>query len=101
MSTATATLPSRQAIDDLSQLFSLLSDKTRLRILALVMDGEMHVTAICEAVGMDQPAVSHHLALLRVSGVLVSRRVGKCNYYSVPLGGLGPFRKAIKSALAD
>jgi len=84
--TALATMPpvSDQAVRDLSQVFKLLSDETRLRILLyLAQNGELHVTDLCNRLGQSQPAVSHHLALLRVSGLIESRREGKHNFYSV------------------
>ena len=75
---------SEQAVRDLSQVFKLLSDETRLRILLyLAQSGELHVTDLCTRLGQSQPAVSHHLALLRVSGLIESRREGKHNFYSV------------------
>jgi ArsR family transcriptional regulator, arsenate/arsenite/antimonite-responsive transcriptional repressor len=69
---------------DLVQVFKLLSDETRLRVLMyLAREGELHVTALCEKLDQSQPAVSHHLALLRVAGLIEARRDGKHNYYSV------------------
>ncbi|MFQ5732800.1 MAG: ArsR/SmtB family transcription factor [Planctomycetaceae bacterium] len=69
---------------ELVQVFKLLSDETRLRILLyLVREGELHVTALCERLAQSQPAVSHHLALLRVAGLIAARRDGKHNFYSV------------------
>jgi len=69
---------------DLVQVFKLLSDETRLRILLyLAREGELHVTALCDRLGQSQPAVSHHLALLRVAGIIEARRDGKHNFYSV------------------
>jgi ArsR family transcriptional regulator len=69
---------------DLVQVFKLLSDETRLRILLyLARENELHVTALCEKLGQSQPAVSHHLALLRVAGLIEARRDGKHNFYSV------------------
>ena len=81
-----STMPpiSEQAVRDLSQVFKLLSDQTRLRILLyLAQSGELHVTDLCNRLGQSQPAVSHHLALLRVAGIIEPRRDGKHNYYSV------------------
>ena len=49
----------------------------------LAQAGELHVTDLCNRLGQSQPAVSHHLALLRVSGLIESRREGKHNFYSV------------------
>ncbi|QDU46385.1 HTH-type transcriptional regulator KmtR [Symmachiella dynata] len=69
---------------DLVQVFKLLSDETRLRILLyLTQQGELHVTALCDRLGQSQPAVSHHLALLRVAGLIEARRDGKHNFYHV------------------
>lgn len=75
---------SDHAIRDLAQVFKLMSDETRLRILVyLAQSGELHVTDLCNRLGQSQPAVSHHLALLRVSSLIESRREGKHNFYSV------------------
>src|SRR5215207_9206632 len=73
-----------EAIRDLVQVSRLLGDETRLRILFyLVQNDELHVTDLCDRLGQSQPAVSHHLALLRVSGLIEARREGKHNFYSV------------------
>src|SRR5258708_32615565 len=75
---------SRRAIREFANVFTLLSDETRLRILAyLAQHGELHVTDLCDRLWQSQPAVNHHLALLRVSGVIEPRREGKHNVYSV------------------
>ena len=82
----TATMPAvpEQSVRDLAQVFKLMSDETRLRILLyLAQNSELHVTDLCNRLGQSQPAVSHHLALLRVSGLIESRREGKHNFYSV------------------
>lgn len=69
---------------DLVQVFKLLADETRLKILFMLMrEGELHVSALCERLDQSQPAVSHHLALLRVAGLISARRDGKHNFYSV------------------
>jgi ArsR family transcriptional regulator len=75
---------SNRLVKDLVQVFKLLSDETRLRILLyLAQQDELHVTALCDMLGQSQPAVSHHLALLRVAGLIEPRREGKHNYYSI------------------
>jgi ArsR family transcriptional regulator len=64
------------------KVFKLLSDETRLRILLyLTRTSELHVRALCDILKQSQPAVSHHLALLRVAELVESRREGKHNYY--------------------
>jgi len=69
-------------VKDLVKVFKLLSDETRLRILLyLSQRDELHVRALCDLLGQSQPAVSHHLALLRVAGLIESRRDGKHNFH--------------------
>ncbi len=69
---------------DLVKIFKLLSDETRLRILFdLSHCDELHVRALCERLRQSQPAVSHHLALLRMAGLIECRREGKHNFYRV------------------
>lgn len=63
-------------------LFELLSDRTRRRVLALLLDErEICVCRLAEAVDLAQPKISRHLAVLRESGVLVSRRQGTLILY--------------------
>jgi ArsR family transcriptional regulator len=72
------------AIRELSNTFKLLSDETRLRILFyLAQNQELHVTDLCERLGQSQPAVSHHLALLRHGRLIEPRRSGKHNFYGL------------------
>jgi ArsR family transcriptional regulator, arsenate/arsenite/antimonite-responsive transcriptional repressor len=71
-------------VKSLVKLFKLLSDETRLRILYyLTQREELHVRALCELLHESQPAVSHHLALLRVAGLIERRREGKHNFYGL------------------
>ena len=64
------------------QLFKLLADETRLQILHfLIQQPELNVGTLCELLQQSQPAVSHHLALLRLHGLITMRRAGKHNYY--------------------
>jgi ArsR family transcriptional regulator, arsenate/arsenite/antimonite-responsive transcriptional repressor len=71
-------------VKELVSIFKLLSDETRLRILFyLTQRDELHVRALCSLLGQSQPAVSHHLALLRVAGLIEPRRSGKHNFYRI------------------
>ena len=93
---------SEQAVRELAQVFKLLSDETRLRILFyLAQNSEIHVTDLCNRLGQSQPAVSHHLALLRVSGLIESRREGKHNFYSVRTDHFGELLVSLFSAAGD
>ena len=64
-------------------LLKHVSDPTRLRIILLLAEGERHVGAISVVVDQSQPAVSHHLALLRFGGIIAARRQGKNNFYAL------------------
>ena len=76
-----------RTISGLAQIFKQLADESRLKILlALSQDGELHVSALCELLSQSQPAVSHHLTLLRMTGLVGYRRDGKHNYYHVDSG---------------
>jgi ArsR family transcriptional regulator len=78
---------SERTIAGLAEVFKLLADKSRLKILlALAQDGELHVSALCELLEQSQPAVSHHLTLLRMAGLVGFRRDGKHNFYRVESG---------------
>src|SRR5262245_21470782 len=73
-----------ETLEGLSDVFKLLADKSRLKILlALAKEGQMHVSALCELLDQSQPAVSHHLTLLRMRSLVGYRRRGKHNYYYV------------------
>ncbi len=81
---AAYTEPSTRALKDMVNLFKLLADETRLRImLYLIQRGELNVRALCDRLHQSQPAVSHHLALLRMAGIVECRRAGKHNIYHV------------------
>jgi len=72
-----------QDLEQLTSLFRLLSDKTRLNILLLLADGERNVTSLCERLKLPQPTVSHHLGLLRMNNVIANRRNGKQVFYAL------------------
>ena len=77
-----AALPADEQIVELAQVFGLLSDPGRLRIItALLEGGEMCVCDIAAACGHSESAVSHALRLLRASGVVRARRSGRMAYY--------------------
>jgi DNA-binding transcriptional ArsR family regulator len=66
-----------------SILLKHVSDPTRLQVILILADGERHVGALCAQLSQSQPAVSHHLALLRHGGIIAPRRQGKNNFYSL------------------
>jgi len=76
-------MKSARAIDvrAAARLFKALGDETRLRIVALLSHGELCVCHLHEGLGLSQPAVSRHLAVLRAAGIVGSRRDRKWVHY--------------------
>jgi DNA-binding transcriptional ArsR family regulator len=70
-------------LEQLTAMFRLLTDKTRLNILMILAEGERNVTSLCEDLKLPQPTVSHHLGLLRMSSVITNRRAGKQVFYGL------------------
>jgi len=70
-------------IEPLARMFHILGDRTRLRIIMLLGDGEMNVSTICKKLKARQPSVSHHLGLLRMGEMVNARRDGKQVFYSL------------------
>ena len=81
-------------------LLKLLSDPTRLRLLALVMREELSVAEIQEILGMGQSRISSQLALLRQAGLVSDRREGKKAFYSLR-SPLPPKHLALLRAATD
>lgn len=81
---AASTDASGDHVVELCNMFKVLCDENRLRIVLQVgRDGEQNVTELCQLVQLPQPLVSHHLARLREAGILQTRREGKRIYYSL------------------
>jgi ArsR family transcriptional regulator, arsenate/arsenite/antimonite-responsive transcriptional repressor len=68
-------------VDRLAELFQALSDPTRLRLLNLISRGEICVCFLVEALKEPQPKISRHLAYLKRTGVVDTRRDGKWMHY--------------------
>lgn len=82
-----------------SILLKHVSDPTRLQVILILSEGERHVGALCAQLSQSQPAVSHHLALLRHGGIIAPRRQGKNNYYSLTDTGTD-LAKVVKNLIA-
>ncbi|WP_280253480.1 ArsR/SmtB family transcription factor [Nocardia abscessus] len=80
--------PDQARLDAATGAFRMLSDPTRLHILWILADGEADVTALTEAVGASRTAVSQHLAKLRFTGLVDTRREGRRIIYRVRDGHL-------------
>jgi len=78
-------IPDEEAAVDIASVFAHLSDSTRVRLLSMLRLSDMCVCEMADILGMSQPAVSHHLRVLRQCGIVKYRREGKrANYYLSP-----------------
>ena len=66
---------------ELAEMFRLMGDPSRLKIIAACLSAPMCVSDIASKYGLSQPLVSHHLRLLRAARVLRSERRGKQIFY--------------------
>jgi ArsR family transcriptional regulator len=77
------TLPDEDKLLDLSELFKVFGDSTRIRILFVLFEAEVCVCDLAETLRMTQSAVSHQLGILKRSKLVKSRRDGKSVFYSL------------------
>ncbi|MCP4377533.1 MAG: winged helix-turn-helix transcriptional regulator [bacterium] len=71
-----------EKFEEIARVFHSLGDKTRISIMMLLTGGEMNVTTLCNKLKLPQSSVSHHLNLLRIGGLVQTRRDGKRIFYS-------------------
>ena len=74
-------LPTDELLCDLSDLFKIFGDTTRIKILYSLFESEMCVCAIAELLSMTQSAISHQLKTLKDANLVGNRREGKTIYY--------------------
>jgi len=89
--------PSRH-VQELASIFHVMGDLTRLKILINLQDGPKSVTKLVKKLKMPQPTVSHHLALLRMAGLVSTRKSGREVFYSIGGGALSSPR-AVRAAM--
>src|SRR4051812_21968499 len=86
----------KNQIAEMESLFKALADDTRLRILGLLLTGEVCVCDIHESLKIPQSKASRHLAYLRKSGLVETRREGLWVHYR-----LGRFADPVLAAISD
>ncbi len=69
------------AAAQVAELFRALADTSRVRIISVLAQGEMNVSAIAETIGLSESAVSHHLRGLRQMRLVRPRKVGRQVFY--------------------
>ncbi len=78
-----------------------LSDPHRQNILRLLAQQEMGACEIIHAIGLSQPAISHHLKLLKQAGLITSEKQGKIVYYNIDKKGTEKFFSEVKGFLEE
>jgi len=68
---------------ELSEFFKFFGDTTRIRIIEILLSGEISVNEIAEKLQLGQSAVSHQLRILRTAGLVKPRRVGRTVFYAL------------------
>lgn len=77
------TMPDPRQVEEVANRLRLLADPTRLRIVCALAQGETNPTCLAELAGVGVPAVSQHLAKLRLAGVCRPRRDGQRVWYEL------------------
>ena len=76
-------MPQEEALYDLSELFKVFGDSTRIRILFVLFEAEVCVCDLARLLGMTQSAVSHQLRILKDAKLVKFRREGKSIFYTL------------------
>ncbi len=80
---ATKNMPGEYLVSEAAELFSLLGDNSRLRILQALNTTELCVCDLAAILNTSSSAVSHQLRLMRTKGLVRYRKEGKIAYYSI------------------
>jgi ArsR family transcriptional regulator len=84
---------------ELAEVYRALADETRLRILALLRDGEVCVCHLQGSLRLPQPTISRHLAYLRKSRLVEARRDGVWMHYKLAAVSSPVVQQVVESAL--
>ena len=76
-------IPSQEQVDLAVEVFRMLSDATRVQLLWVLLDGEMPVNDLADAVGKPATGVSQHLAKLRMARLVTTRRQANQVFYRI------------------
>lgn len=70
-------------VKEFTRVLRLMSNPTRMQLLILLSRQECGLNDLCEALDIPHPSASHHLSLMKMSGLVIDRRDGKKVYYSL------------------
>ena len=82
-----------ELVQDVADVCRMLADSTRVSIVCILAKGANSVGMLCKELDLPQPTTSHHLALLRMTGVVGRQRKGKQMFYTLNTDKLRPVQK--------
>lgn len=94
-------LADEDAIMNAADMFAILGDTTRLRVLVSLLHGELCVTDIAAATGVNRTTISHQLRVLRSNNMVERRRDGKVVYYTIANNQLNSLLELVAPGVCD
>ncbi len=86
-------------MEKMAVYFKALSETTRLKIVITLLKGEQCVCKIIDEMQLSQPAVSHHMKILKQAGLVKARREGKWIHYSLNKDAFKEMEKLLQEEL--
>ncbi len=81
--------------ETLLAFFKAMADESRLKIVGLLAHGERSVQDLAEALGLKEPTVSHHLAVLKAQGLVTARAQGTTRWHALDRAALARLSKRV------
>ena len=88
-------------IEQFEMVAKAAADSSRVRILKLLQGGELCVCQLTSVIGLATATVSRHLALLRIAGLVQSRKDGRWVYYRLAEGAINPYAPDVLRTIGD
>lgn len=94
-------LPSESEAADVAAIFAHLSDSTRVKLLSMLAASDLCVCEMADLLGMSQPAVSHHLRILKQCDVIRFRKWGQRTMYYLSDNEIGETIRRLLEVVID
>lgn len=85
--------------ESLEKLLKVLADKTRLKILSRIKQGELCACDLLSCLNISQPTLSHHLKILRDNGLVKSKKLGTKTHYTLQENAIGTVHTMIDAVM--
>jgi len=87
--------------ETLLAFFKAMADESRLKIIGLLAQGERSVQELAHLLGLKEPTVSHHLAILKAQGLVTARAEGTTRWHALDRGALERLTKRVLQPEAE